>query len=144
MAWRLLFWTGMEFQCVLKPCSFLARFVRTLLCVTISILPCLIFLKFHHFSNISPGAWSRPNQPWLILGARCSCRRNSQGRRRATSLRIELRECMHLVLHIRPLPIMVYVHGAAMYEKKQGLRHIYICAISYVMHGIMICTSHVQ
>ena len=44
------------------------------------------------FLSFSPGALLCLNQPWLILGDHCSCRRNSQGRRSATSLRTELRE----------------------------------------------------
>ena len=43
-------------------------------------------------SNDVSAPWPRPQQQWLTTGARYAGRRNSQGRRRATSLRIELRE----------------------------------------------------
>ena len=77
--------------------SILWKFIISHMCVEWHMLStCDVCMCRSFSSNYISAPWPRPQQQWLTTGARYAGRRNSQGRRRATSLRIELREQLNV------------------------------------------------
>ena len=85
-------------QCTMSWLNLVEIHYFTYLCLMAHVVNISCMRGANLFCSNSTSAPWRPQQQWLTTGARYACRRNSQGRRSATSLRIELREWQELSL----------------------------------------------